>query len=215
MTTDQSATDRARETASTATDEGKHVGGVAKDEVRNVAGTAAEQARTVASDTVGQLRDQLAEQTSGQRDRLVSTLQSFGDDLERMAGQGEGGMAADLAREAASRARALREHVDGREPGQLLDDVRDFARRRPGTFLLGALVAGVAAGRLFRATADGAAAAELATPAHTVGRPGTGDVDDPLSAPPTVSSGSAPMPPPPAGPALTPDTHGHSTIQTP
>jgi hypothetical protein len=216
MTTDQSAMDRAKGTASTATDEGKHVGGVAKDEVRNVASTAAEQARAVTSETVDQLREQLVEQTSGQRDRLVSTLQSFGDDLERMAGQaGDGGMAADLARQAASRARALREHVDGREPGQLLDDVRDFARRRPGTFLLGALVAGVAAGRLLRGTADGAAAAELATPEHTIGRPGTGDADDPLSAPPTVSSGSAPMPPPPTGPALTPDTHGHTTIQTP
>ena len=224
MTTDQGAMNRAKETASTATDEGKHVGGVAKDEVRNVASTAAEQARTVTTETVGQFRDQLVEQTSGQRDRLVSTLQSFGDDLERMADQaGDGGMAADLAREAASRARALREHLDGREPGQLMDDVRDFARRRPGTFLLGALVAGVAAGRLLRGTADGAAAAELATPAptpvpvpaHTVGRPGTGAYDDPLSAPPTVSSGFADTPPPPTGPALTPDTHGHSTIQTP
>jgi len=227
MTTDQSATTRAKETASTATDEGKHLGGVAKDEVRNVASTAAEQARNVTSETVDQIREQLTEQTSGQRDRLVSTLQSFGDDLERMAEQSDGGMAADLAREAASRARALREHVDGREPGQLLDDVRDFARRRPGTFLLGALVAGVAAGRLLRGTADGAAAAELATPEHlatpeylatpehVVGRPGTGAYDDPLSAPPTVSSGLAGTPPPPTGPGLTPDTHGHSTIQTP
>lgn len=214
MTTDQGAMERTKGAASTAADEGKHVGAVAKDEARNVASTAAEQARTVTSQTVGQLRDQLVEQTSGQRDRLVGTLQSFGDDLERMAGQaGDGGMAGDLAREAASRARALREHLDGREPGQLVDDVRDFARRRPGTFLLGALVAGVAAGRLLRGAADGAAAAELATPAQTVGRPGTGAEDDPLSAPPTVSSGAAPVPPPPSGPGLAQSTHGQPTIE--
>lgn len=204
MTTDQSAMERTKSAASTATDEGKHVGSVAKEEAQGVASTAAEQARTVASDTVGQLRDQLTEQTSGQRDRLVATLQSFGDDLERMAGQtGEGGMAADLAREAADRARALREHLDGREPGQLLDDVRDFARRKPGTFLLGALVAGVAAGRLLRGTADGAAAAELAPPTSPprTELPATG---------PVATGSAAPLA---SGPGLAPSSHGHSTIE--
>ena len=40
--------------------------------------------------------------------------------------------------------------LDGREPSQILDDVRAFARRRPGAFLLGALAAGVVAGRITR-----------------------------------------------------------------
>jgi hypothetical protein len=71
-------------------------------------------------------------------------------------------MAVDLAREVSERVRSFGSHLEGREPGQLLDEARDFARRRPGTFLLGALAAGVVAGRLFRATADGAAAASLA-----------------------------------------------------
>jgi hypothetical protein len=80
-------------------------------------------------------------------------------------------MATDLAREVSDRVRALGSHLEGREPGQLLDDARDFARRRPGTFLLGALAAGVVAGRMFRATADGAAAASLA---ESGGSTGTG-----------------------------------------
>ncbi|MBA2952403.1 hypothetical protein GON03_20495 [Nocardioides sp. MAH-18] len=203
-TTDQGATTRSGGTASTAVDEGKHVGAVAKDEIRAVAGTAAEQARSVAGDTVNQLRDQLAEQTGGQRDRLVSTLQSFGDDLERMATQaGEGGLAADLARETAARARALREHLDGREPGQLLDDVRDFARRRPGTFLVGALVAGVAAGRLFRGAADGAAAAELAEPTPPVR----------TELPPTGPAAAGSARPLSSGPGPAPSSHGQTTIE--
>ena len=153
MTTDTStAKERVQDTASTA-----------KDEARNVASAAAEQARNLAGETRQQVTEQLGEQAGTQRDRLVGTLRTLGDDLEQMAGQdATPGLAADLAREVAGRARTLSSHLDGREPGELLGDVRDFARRRPGTFLLGALAAGVVAGRLFRATADGAAAASLA-----------------------------------------------------
>jgi hypothetical protein len=38
--------------------------------------------------------------------------------------------------------------LQNREPAELLDDVRSFARRKPGLFLLGAAAAGVLAGRL-------------------------------------------------------------------
>jgi hypothetical protein len=81
-------------------------------------------------------------------------LRSVGDDLENMASHSDGGTASGLVREAADRARALSSRLDGREPRELLDDVRGFARRRPGTFLLGALVAGVVAGRLTRGAKD-------------------------------------------------------------
>ena len=70
------------------------------------------------------------------------------------------GLAADLAQEVADRARSLSRHLDQREPGELLDDVRRFARQRPGTFLLGALAAGVIAGRLLRGTRDAVEEAE-------------------------------------------------------
>jgi hypothetical protein len=218
MTTDQSSSERVKGVASTAADEGKHVGSVAKDEVQNVVGTAAEQARNVAGEAVSQVRDQLTEQTSGQRDRLVQTLQSFGDDLERMAGQAsDGGVAADLVREVADRARSLKDHLDGREPGMLLEDVRGFARRRPGTFLLGALAAGVVAGRLFRGAADGAAAAELATPAPSSGV-GVTDLDSGALPPPPPTTGSLSAPTTNVGPGaapLTPSTVGQPTIETP
>ena len=156
-------TDRAKETASTAVDQGRNVAGTAKEEAANVAGTAAQEARGVVNEAVRQVSDQMGEQATTQRDRLSETLRTFGDDLEKMvAGEGAGsGMAADLVREVSDRARSLGSHLQDREPGQLVDEARDFARRRPGTFLVGALAAGVVAGRLFRATADGAAAASL------------------------------------------------------
>ena len=130
------------------------------------------------------------DQATTGRDKLSETLRTLGDDLQQMAqGQGSGeGMAADLAREVSDRVRTLGSHLEGREPAQLLDDARDLARRRPGTFLLGALAAGVVAGRMFRATADGAAAASLAEGGGTgtgAGAPtyGTGVGAGPMDSP--------------------------------
>ena len=146
-------TDQAQQAAATAKDEGRHVAGVAKDEAQNVAAEAAQQA----SNLMGEARKQIEDQSRGQLDRLVGTLQDLADDLERMArGDGAGaGMAQTLVTEVSDRARSISSQVQGREPAEVLDQVRDFARRRPGTFLLGALAAGVVAGRLTRAAKDG------------------------------------------------------------
>jgi uncharacterized protein YjbJ (UPF0337 family) len=129
------------------TEEGRHVTGVAKEEAGNVAAEAKDQVVGL----LDQARSQVSEQSGVQRDRLVQTLTTLSGDLDHMAEQSDRpGMATDLAREAARRARELGHRLDGREPQQILDDVRTFARRRPGTFLLGALAAGVLAGRLTR-----------------------------------------------------------------
>lgn len=137
----------AQETASTAADETKHVAGVAGEEAKKVAGEAKDHARGLLDEAMGQVD----EQSRTQRDRLVGTLGSFSSELEQMADQSTTpGLAADVARQVADRARSLGNHLDGREPADLLDDVRSFARRRPGVFLMGALAAGVLAGRLAR-----------------------------------------------------------------
>ena len=148
------AKDQARQAAGTAADEGRHVAGVAGEEARKVAS----EAKSQVSNLVSEATSQVAEQSRTQRDRIVDTLRTFGDDLEEMATQGNGGMAANLAHEGSARARTLASRLDGREPRDLLDDMRSFARRKPGTFLLGALAAGVVAGRLTRGAKDGASA---------------------------------------------------------
>lgn len=157
MTSTPSTKERAQNAASTAADEGQHVAGVAKDEAQNVASEAISQARGL----VDQALAQVDEQSRSQRDRLVTTLRSLGDDLDQMAEQASSsGLATDLAREIAQRARAIGARLDGREPNEILDDLRSFARRRPGTFLLGALAAGVVVGRVAR----GAKAAQSSEP---------------------------------------------------
>ncbi|WP_126688264.1 hypothetical protein [Nocardioides ferulae] len=206
MTTSPTAKERAQETAATAADEGRHVAGVAREEAQHVASEAAAQARSLVGEATRQLSDQVGDQSRTQKTRLAETLQSLSGDLESMAGQANEGMAGDLVREAADRTRALGHHLESREPAQLLDDVRDFARRRPGTFLLGALAAGVVAGRLARGARDGAVGAAAAAPAEGAlprpPAPRAGTTNPPM---PPVTPGQQTMDPPRAGSALDAD----------
>jgi hypothetical protein len=146
MTTAPS-TDQQTEGDTSAAQESRRVAGVAQEEAANVAAEAKDQVTNL----IDQAKSQVSEQGGVQRDRLVQTLTTLGDDLDHMAEQSDrSGMATDLARQAAGRVRDLSNRIDGREPSQILDDVRAFARRRPGAFLLGALAAGVVAGRFTR-----------------------------------------------------------------
>lgn len=198
MTT-SSTHERAQAAASTAAAEGQHVAGVAKDEALGVAAEAAGQARGLASDAITQVTGQLDEQSRTQRDRLVGTLHTLSEDLDQMASSSQApGLAADLTREVAERARTIGSHLDGREPAELLDDVRSFARRRPGTFLLGALALGVVAGRVVRGAKDASDVPSPSSPAAPAPVPAQA---------PAAPVGDATMPIPATdGPAIPPST---------
>jgi hypothetical protein len=204
MTT-TSAQEKAQEAASTAAEEGRHVADVAKEEVQNVAGEAAAQARNVVDETMTQVGSQLTDQTREQRDRLVGTLQTFSDDLEKLTNADEmPGLATDLVREVAQRTRTLGSALENREPQELLEEVRRFARRRPGTFLLGALAAGMVVGRLARGAKQGSSSGSA---------PGSGG-SGPTSASPAPPAPPAPpaSPPPPQHEVLS-GGHGQPTLE--
>lgn len=122
--------------------------------------TAAEANRQVRN-LLGQATSQLNQQADTQQKRAAAGLRSLGDELESMSSQDERrGLAGDLARQAAEQAHRAADWLDEREPGAVVAEVRDFARRRPGLFLAGAAVAGMLAGRLTRSIAsDGEAGA--------------------------------------------------------
>jgi hypothetical protein len=155
----------------------------AKESGQRVANTAAEQGKNVLEEGKTQARNlthevgqQAHEQSKVQKDKAASGLWSLGTELQNMAAaQGsQAGLATDLAQQASVKVHDLAGWLEQREPGQLLDEVRALARRKPGTFLLGALAAGVVAGRLTRGavdaarsdTGDGSAADVSATPTY-------------------------------------------------
>jgi hypothetical protein len=150
-----STTDVAREQAADVGQHARAAGG-------QVAQTATDQARQVVAETGRQARDLLGEaqgqassQAAVQQQKAAQQLHSVADELGQMAANGgQSGLATEVTRQAADRAHGMASWLEQREPADLLDEVRNFARRRPGAFLIGAAVAGLAAGRLTRGLKD-------------------------------------------------------------
>lgn len=139
------------------------VAGGAKDAAQQVVGTAKEQvgqvaqeAKTQVKQVVGQAQSELSDQAQTQQTKTASGLHSLGDQLAAMAkGSDQPGMATDVAQQAADRAHQFAGWLEDRDPQGVLDEVRSFARRKPGVFLVAALGAGVLAGRLARGISAG------------------------------------------------------------
>jgi hypothetical protein len=167
------AKEQASQVASDAASAGENVLGTAKEQAASVAGEVATQAKDLIKQTQTELRDQ----AGTQQKRVATGLRSLSDELGSMAEKSEGGgVAADLVQQAASRAGSVATWLDDRDPGSLLDEVKTFARTRPGTFIGLAAVAGILAGRLTRSltseAADEKAAAESA-PTTSASTPAT------------------------------------------
>lgn len=145
------AKDQAAGLAHAAADSGQGLLHEAKDQAGGVAHEATAQAR----DLLGEARSGLTAQASDQQTKAAASLRSLGDELGRMAdGSEQGGLAADLVRQVAGRTGTAAGWLENREPGDVLHEVADFARRKPGTFLAIAVGAGVLAGRLTRGLKD-------------------------------------------------------------
>jgi hypothetical protein len=149
----------------------------------------------VASETARQARDLLGEaggharnQASDQQQKAAHQLRSVADELSEMAAKGgQSGVATEVAQQAAERIHGAASWLEQREPADLLQAVRDFARRRPGVFLAGAVAAGLAAGRLTRGMTDAARSGSQGPGGQ---RPGT-------RRPPREIPPGAAIPPPP------------------
>jgi hypothetical protein len=207
MTADQPST------TEIAKDEAKNVGQTAAQAGSQVASTAADQAKEVVQETQRQAKDlldqgraQLKDQTITQQQKAAQGLTSLATELRGLAdgtSQGAPGPARDLLQQASGMVEQLADKLQNREPGELLDEVRSFARRRPGMFLLGAAAAGVVLGRLTSGM-KAAHSDDSSSSSRGIASPGSNYVD------PTPSyagygetavavQGTPPLPPPPYG----------------
>jgi hypothetical protein len=144
--------DQAADLGQNAVQAGKHAADTAKEQASAVTAEAARQGKDLAR----QAQSELAAQASQQQQRLAGSLHALGNELASMASRSENpGVATDLVHQAAGTTRHVASWLEDREPGQLLEDVKTFARQRPGLFIALAAGVGVAAGRLTRGLADG------------------------------------------------------------
>ncbi len=160
--------DQASDLGHSSVQAGKHVADVAREQGSGVAAEAGRQGRDLLQQAQGQLEEQAAQ---GQQ-RLANRLLSLSDELRSMAdASGQGVMAADLAHQVASRIGDAGQWLGDRKPGQVMDEMESFARRKPAVFLALAAGAGLVAGRLTRGLKDASSDNSAATvaPAATQG----------------------------------------------
>jgi uncharacterized protein YjbJ (UPF0337 family) len=156
--TKDAAKEEAANVKDTAVDSAKNVAGTAKEQAASVAGTAKEQAAQVAGEAKQQARglldtvtSEVREQGRTQQQRVASAVHALSKELGSMASaSNESGPLTDLAHQASRKGGELAHWLENREPKDLLEEARRFARRRPVMFLTLCGLAGVVAGRLTR-----------------------------------------------------------------
>ena len=141
-------TERAAGTVDQATSAVGATAATARDELGAVASEASQHAEQL----VREARREVADEADRQVRRAAGNLHAVADDVTALA-EGrprEGAAATTLARRSGQQLDRLAVRLEHGGSEVLLSDVRRFARRRPGVFLVGALGAGFVVGRMLR-----------------------------------------------------------------
>jgi vacuolar-type H+-ATPase subunit H len=119
----------------------------AKGEAKQVARQAQDEAR----ETLQRVQDDVRERANSEASRIAGTLHETSGRLRTMAERSDGdGLLETLLREGADATDKLGSRLERDGADGLMADVRSYARRNPGAFLLGAAAAGFVAGRVLR-----------------------------------------------------------------
>ncbi|MEU1127997.1 hypothetical protein ABZ371_31550 [Streptomyces sp. NPDC005899] len=151
--------ERAQQVGRTAREQASATTAQAGQAAGEVAGTAAEQAKAVAGEArrqadsaVHDLKRRLMDEGQEQTDRLADAVRQWADDLGGLAdGARKDSPARSLTARTADQGHRAADYLAGNSLDGMLGDLRDFGRRRPGVFLGGAVLAGLAVGRLGKA----------------------------------------------------------------
>jgi hypothetical protein len=158
------AAEQSRQVAAAARRQGQDVAGTAKLQAREVTSTVKEQAaqftqelseqgRTLLEET----RMQVEQQAETQTQQLARTLHRCGTETQALAdGRPEdAGATAQYAAQLADKLHELATGLENRGVSGLIEEVQDFARRRPGAFLVTTALVGFGGGRLLRSANSG------------------------------------------------------------
>jgi len=132
---------------------------VARSEATNLTQTAGTQTREVLRETTeqarsafGNVQEDLRARANEEASKFARSLHDAGRQMQAMAQSGaeQPTIATNLMREGAHAAERLASRLDEGGVDRVAADIRSWARRNPGGFLLGAGVVGFAMGRLAR-----------------------------------------------------------------
>jgi gas vesicle protein len=163
----------AAELTGTAKEQGAAVGGTAQAggqrvvaEAANQVGQLSEQVQNQLSELLERSQEEFTGRASEQTDKAATQLRGVAGELRALAdGRPEDApRARDYVGQAAERVEAYAGRLDRDGFAGVANDLGRFARRRPGTFLLGAAAAGFVAGRLARGAQTATGSDESTTP---------------------------------------------------
>jgi hypothetical protein len=126
-------------------DTAKDLASSAADTVRQEAASFADRAKETVGERAGQAQS-AASQTLGD---FASAVRKAGDELA----QSDQSMAGRLVQQAANGLEQVSRSLADKQPGELIDAVRDFGRSNPIAFIGGAVLIGIALGRFARTSA--------------------------------------------------------------
>lgn len=132
--------EKAKETASAAMDVASEAGRTVKSELN-----------AHAADTLHTVREAAGERADAARDTVVNAGERLAETLQSEA-QAVGGMPSRMLNGLASGVTTVTDGLRGQTLGDLLANAKDYARRNPGTFAVGAAVAGFALARFLRSS---------------------------------------------------------------
>jgi hypothetical protein len=114
------------------------------EEIKTVAQSAAREAQEAGRDFVHQQKENLAQ-------RVHKYAEAVRAASERLRSE-EGNVLADPAQKAAEHLEGMSSYLREKEPGDVLNDLESFTRRRPEVVFGGLFVVGLAAARFFKAS---------------------------------------------------------------
>ncbi|WP_422390891.1 hypothetical protein [Arthrobacter sp. N1] len=164
------AKDQAKQVGQDGKEAAKNVAGTATSEAKNVAGTAASEAKSVAAEAgtqaknlLGTVTSEVKSQAGSQQQKITEGIRGISDELKSMADKSDNHMVSNLVQQASQRTDSVAGWLEGRDASELLEDVKSFARRKPGTFLAIAAGTGLVVGRLTRGLTGNPGSADSST----------------------------------------------------
>jgi len=125
--------------------------GAAAQTVKEQATQVMDEVRTQTSTVAHQVRERVAEEARTQNDRLADGLRTMAGELQQMAADRPDTPARAVVERIAESGQQAAEYLSKHGPDGVLAEVQEFARRRPGAFVVTALVSGFVVGRLGKA----------------------------------------------------------------
>ncbi|MBG6225266.1 ElaB/YqjD/DUF883 family membrane-anchored ribosome-binding protein [Arthrobacter sp. CAN_A2] len=151
------AKDQAKKVGQDGKEAAKNVAGTAAADAKDVAGTAAAEAKNVAAevgshakDLFGTVTSEVKSQAGTQQQKITEGIRGVSDELRSMADKSDNQFVSGLVEQASQRTGSAASWLEGRDATDILEDVKAFARRKPGTFLAIAAATGLVVGRLSR-----------------------------------------------------------------